>query len=321
MALSDLQIFNEQLYLIATEIIDQQIERFNAASGNTLILVPAANKGSFTEKALFQNMGSIVRNRNPFKDSAVESRSLAHILETTVKVGSGTPEIRLDQAQFDWIKMKPTDAAAMMSKQLSAQIMADYLNNAIGVGVAAIGQANDTTLDVTAATDESTVTLSNLVRAAGKFGDRSGAIRAWVMHSASMTALELQAIKNSERLFRFDSINVMSDGFGRMFIITDSPNLTWSKDGKTYYNTLGLTENSVVVETNGDFHSAIGQTTGYENIRNMFQAEWSANYGVKGYSWNTAEVAPTTAALMTAANWKRYVTSMKDTAGVILKSA
>lgn len=321
MALSDLAIFNEQVRDNTIEMLDQQIDVFNGASRGTIVLTPSANKGSFTETALFANIGNIIRNRNPFEDKAIDSTSLKNVLDVSVKIGSGTPEIRLDQSEFDWIQQKPAHAAAAVAKSLAAQMMQDYLNKAIGVSVAAIGQSGDVTTDVTAATTDNTVTLGNLLHAAGKFGDRQQAIRAWVLHSSAMTNLWSEALKNGQSLFKFESVNIWDDGFGRIFIVTDSPNLTWQNDGKSFYNTIGLTPEAVVVESNNDFHSVTADTTGYTNLRRTFQAEWSANYGVKGYKWNKSVEAPTDAALLTAANWPRWATSHKDTAGVILKSA
>lgn len=319
MALSDLAVFNDQVHLITTEIIDQQIEKFNRAAQGTLILTPGSNKGDFSEKAMFKNMGGIVRRRNPYGSGPVEQRSLSHIKDVSVKVAAGTPEIRLDPGQFKWIKQSPAVAAAAVAKQMAAQKMADHLNTAIGIGVTTIGKSTDSTVDVTA--DGGKCTLDNLLVAASKFGDRSQAIRAWVLHSASITNLQREALKNAERLFSFGSVNLMSDGFGRVYIVTDSDNLHWtSSDNKLFYNVLGLTENAIVVEQNDDFTVAGGDKTGDENIIRTFQAEWSSNYSVKGYAWAGAK-APTDAALFSAANWNRYATSHKDTAGVILKSA
>jgi len=62
--------------------------------------------------------------------------------------------------------------------------------------------------------------------------------------------------------------------------------------------------------------------TGEENIKRMWQAEWTYNLGVQGFSWNktTGDHSPTDAAIMSSANWTRTATSHKDLAGVLLKS-
>ena len=63
--------------------------------------------------------------------------------------------------------------------------------------------------------------------------------------------------------------------------------------------------------------------TGKENIQRTYQAEWSYNLGLLGYSWNTAAggSSPSDTALGTPSNWTKVATSNKDTAGVLLKSA
>jgi hypothetical protein len=44
--------------------------------------------------------------------------------------------------------------------------------------------------------------------------------------------------------------------------------------------------------------------------------------GVKGYAWDKTNGghAPNAAALATGSNWDQYVTNIKDTAGVMVKS-
>jgi hypothetical protein len=57
-----------------------------------------------------------------------------------------------------------------------------------------------------------------------------------------------------------------------------------------------------------------------ENIRRTLQSEWSFNLGIKGNGWISSENSPNLTALQTSANWGKSVTSVKNTAGVMLKS-
>ena len=45
--------------------------------------------------------------------------------------------------------------------------------------------------------------------------DRSGALRAWVLHSTTIHNLYDNALTNAERLFTYEGINVVRDPFGR----------------------------------------------------------------------------------------------------------
>lgn len=54
MALSDLAVFSEYTYEAMTEVIDQQIDKFNAASRGAVTLVKSAHQGDFSDKAFLR---------------------------------------------------------------------------------------------------------------------------------------------------------------------------------------------------------------------------------------------------------------------------
>ena len=57
---------------------------------------------------------------------------------------------------------------------------------------------------------------------------------------------------------------------------------------------------------------------GKENLKALMQGEFDYTIGVKGYQWTSNTIkSPTDEQLTTAGNWKKVVTSDKDTAGVI----
>lgn len=322
MALSDLAVYSEYAYSAMTEVLDQQIALFNGASEGTIMLRPAAHQGDFSDEAFFQKIvGGTVRRRNAYGSGAITSKNLKQIVDRSVKVAAGTPEIRLDPGQFRWIQMNPEVAGAAMGQQLAVDSMADMLNTSIGACVAALSGVPANVNDISAATApaDQVPSFVSLTQTAGKIGDRSAAIRAWVMHSTPMTTLWVNALTNSERLFNYGSVNVIRDPFGRLFVVSDSPNLiaTGSK-----YNTLGLQTGAIYVGANNDFDAMEQGRTGDENLIRTYQAEWSYNVGVQGFSWDTAAggKSPTDAALFATANWDKYSTSNKDIAGVMLVS-
>jgi hypothetical protein len=67
----------------------------------------------------------------------------------------------------------------------------------------------------------------------------------------------------------------------------------------------------------------IQTANGDENIQRSIQSEWTYNLGIKGAAWDKTNggKSPNDAALATAANWDRYATDFKDTAGVLIKAA
>ncbi|RKL58094.1 major capsid protein, partial [Acinetobacter baumannii] len=63
-------------------------------------------------------------------------------------------------------------------------------------------------------------------------------------------------------------------------------------------------------------------TTGGENLKYTYQAEWTYGVGVKGYAWDMANggKSPNDASIGTPTNWDLIASSIKDTAGVLVKS-
>lgn len=314
----DLQIFNKQTYLTITETVAQAVDKFNAASAGTILLSTDPARGDFDQSASFKEISGLVRRRNVNGSGPVAAASLQQLLNASVKVAAGTPPIEWTPAQYSWTLQNPALAALKIGEQLAKAQIADQLNTGIrAAAAAASGQASVVTGDGTAPID-----FKLLNTAASKFGDRSSALRAWAMHSASVHALYANALTNTEKLFTYEGVNVIRDAWGRLFVITDSPALVDTSGADPVYKTLGLVEGAVAVRSNDDFNSVLVPTVGNENIGATYQAEWSYNVGVLGYTWDTVAggPSPNDTALGTSANWKKTATSVKNTAGVLLKT-
>jgi len=316
MALSDLQVFNEYAYLSMTEVVDQQIQLFNAASRGTITLQGTAHQGDYSDSAFWKNVSDLVRRRNAYGSGAVAAKDLEHLLDTSVKVAAGTPPVNIPPGQMNWIQRQPEEQGAVYGQQLAKALVQDMLNSAISVTYAALSGVAAIIKDGTAGTIDPTL----LTQAAGLFGDRQSSIIAWIMHSKVMTDLWVDNLTNAERLFKFESINIVSDPFGRLFVITDSPALIATTPTPDEYHSLGLVAGACVVGQNNDFDSNIETSNGDENILRTIQSEWTYNVGVKGFAWDKANGghSPNDAALAVSTNWDKYASSNKDIAGVIL---
>lgn len=314
----DLQVFNKQTYLTLTETVAQEVEKFNQASAGALVLANNPASGDFDIKASFKAISGLVRRRNAYGSGTVAAKRLEQLLNASVKVAAGTPPIDYDPAQYNWVLQNPELAAYEIGQQLAKARIADMLNTGIRAAVSAI-KGN---VDVVQGAGVDAASFGLLNKGAAKFGDRSGAIKAWILHSTTMHNLFATALTNTEKLFTYDGINVIRDPFGRLFVVTDSDALV-DTTGTTFYNTLGLVENAIAVNGNDDFNSVIVPKVGFENIGATYQAEWSYNVGVLGYTWDTTSggKSPTDTALGTSTNWDKTASSNKDTAGVLVKSA
>lgn len=322
MALSDLAVFSEYAYSTMTETQDQQVQLFNAATQGGLVLETGDHQGDFSDQAMWAKISGLIRRRNAYSSAAVAEKNLVHLVETSVKVAAGTPPVRIDPGMMKWIQRSPEEAGVVVGRQMAEDNMADMLNTSVLCFSAAIGQVPALIYDHTAT---GTTSLIALNKGTSKFGDRAGAIVAWVLHSKAAFDIYGEALTNANGLFTFGTVRVVQDGFGRPLIVTDSPHLFVDDGGGVgidQYLTLGLTAGAVLVSQNGDFTDNTETKNGFENIIRTYQAEWSYNVGVKGFAWDKTNggKSPTTAALGTATNWDRYATSNKDLAGVLVKA-
>lgn len=323
MALSDLAVYSEYAYSSFTEVLRQQIDLFNGATGGAIVLQGAAHQGDFSDVAFFAKVtGGLVRRRNAYGSGTVAEKVMKHLVDTSVKVAAGTPPIRLDPGQFKWIQQNPEVAGAAMGQQLAIDTMADMLNVGLGSVYSALSQVAGVVYDATGNTAPADKpTWDNFNNGQAKFGDASSQIGVWIMHSTPMHALYANNLNNSERLFTYGTVNVIRDPFGKLLVMTDSQNLV-EAGTPNIYHILGLVPGAVMIGQNNDFDAAEETVTGDENIIRKYQAEWSYNVGIKGFAWDKANggKSPTDAALFTSTNWEKYATSDKDLAGVVVET-
>lgn len=318
MSLDNMVVFNDYVKTTMTEMVAQEVQKFNAASNGAIVLRSSGNDGDFSELASYAKISGLVRRRNAYGSGAVTPANITQLLDRSVKVAAGTPPINIDPNDYNWIQRSPDEAGVVIGTQLAQDSIADMLNTALLSLVPTLAANAGVALDVSAATDDK-VSFRNLNKAAGKFGDRATAIAAWIMHSTPFTDLIDTALANAERLFEFGTVRVVADPMGRPLVVTDSPSLVVSGTPNKHA-TVGLTGAGVVVEENGDFFANTETSNGDENIARTYQAEWSYNLGMKGYAWDRTNggKSPNDTALGTASNWDKFATSDKDTAGVIL---
>lgn len=317
MALTDLEVFSQWAYSSMTEVVAQQVELFNAATNGAITLTSKANTGDYSDVAYWKKLSGLVRRRDAYGSGAVSALTLEQLLATSVKIAAGTPPVEIEPGMMRWIQRSPEEAGAVYGQQLAGDRLQDMLNVAIGASVQAMLNVGATVNYDGTGGD---ATLSKLNSTAALFGDRAQALQVWVMHSKSLHDIYGTALTNTERLFNFGSVQVVSDGFGRPLIMTDSPDLINATPDPDEYYTLGLVQGAAVVEDNMDFDSNIETSNGDENILRTIQSEWSYNLGLRGYQWDKTNggASPTDAEIRTGTNWDKISTSIKDTAGVLL---
>ncbi|WP_156041732.1 major capsid protein [Bradyrhizobium sp. URHD0069] len=315
-------VFNDFVQQTITEVISQQVDLFNSASAGTITLTTKRNMGDFRQRSQFSEIANLIRRRDVYASGAVSPVALAMLQEASVKVATGTPPIAFNPSQFTWIQESPEVAGVVIGEQVAKGQFQDMLNTGLKAARAAFVNVGATAeYDVPS---QGTLTLNALNRGAQKFGDSAQSIRAWAMHSTPLHDLYDAALTNTAQLFVFGDVQVREDGFGRRFVVTDSPSLygAVSSPDVTDYYTLGLVENAIIVEDNGDFFSNLETSNGDENITRTWQGEWTYNLALKGYTWDTGNggKSPTDTEIGTGSNWDKTATSIKNTAGVAVRS-
>lgn len=315
MALSDLKVFQEYAYSAFQELLDYNVNLFNAATRGGLVLTSGAHQGDFSEMAFWKRIPNLVRRRDAYGAGALAAQDLSMNSASSVKVASGTNPVNIPPGMMKWIQRSPEEAGALVGKQMAQDDMADKLATSIKAYVAAVGAQASNKSDGSAAT--ASLTVLNTARAL--LGDRAGELACWVMHSKVMFDIFGTALANNEKLFVFGNVQVVNDGFGNPFVVTDAVPLLIAGTPNTY-NTLGLTPGAVIVEQNNDFTDNVSTLNGTENIARTYQAEWSFQLSLKGFTWDQTNggKSPSNAALATATNWDKVATSYKDLAGILL---
>ena len=294
------------------------IEKFTAASNNTIMLTGENFDGSFLEESFYNAIHGSQRRVDRFAaNGAAAATDLTQAKHSTVKVAGGFGPILFEPSQMTWLRKPTQEGITVAASQFAEALLADQLNTAVLSLVAAIGNNAAVVNDVSGT---GKVTQQAINTGLAKFGDASQLIRALIMTGAQYHELVGEAIANSNSLFEIGGVAVregMAFGQGRPIIVTDSPAL---RTADPFQNVLGLVQGAAQVMDGSDMVTNIETTNGKDRIETTFQSDYTFGLGLKGYTWDTTNggASPSDAALGTGTNWDKVVTSDKHTAGVMI---
>jgi len=326
MALSDLRVYHDEAYGYSTELLNERVQVFNAATNNGIMLdVPraGANNGSFNTRS-FWNKVTTTRRRNAFAMTAISDQVMTMNDMSTVKIAAGTPRVLYEKGDIDWMTGGSGDRDAALvafAQQLAIDRFADMLSRGIAAYTAAVTAVATNFLNVSALTlGNELFSPRSALTAKQRLGDAQTRVVAWLVNSKQYNDFLLGNLTNPGTLFTWETVNVVRDVTGTPIIITDL--LPMVAGSPNTYNAIGLTSGAIVIQQNADYQSTAVDITGLEQIRTAFQAQWSYNLGIKGFTWDRVNggPSPTNAAIATATNWDRVSTDFKDLAGVVLRT-
>ncbi len=311
------------------ETLVQNTDAFNAASVGAIRLVTAMRQGDFHQESFFKNVSSLVNRREVATspaNAAVTASAVPASERISVKLNRRIGPI--DQTLDSFKKLGMNADFEVLSMLLGQQIVKAYQVNQLDTGLRAVaaallGQASLTTDGE--GSPPNTLDTIDLVNGLANFGDAANRVALWVMHSKVYYDLvKDQITRNIDGLSNFNVASATPVTLNRPVLVTDSTaliNINVSPTRNQYY-TLGLAVDGVVIEDseNTDYYTDV--ITGKENITVRLQGEGAFNVSCKGFAWDVANggVNPNDTALATSSNWDSVMDSVKDLAGVIIKS-
>lgn len=315
MSQSQMVVFNQYFMPAIIETLGQDIAKFNAASGGSIVLSTTGFDGDFFQESFWRAIHSARRRVDRYTAQAdVAATDLTQGSNTMVKVAGGFGPIRFEPAQMTWLQKPTAEGIEVASRNFAEALLQDQLNTAIAALVAAIGNVSDLVNDVSATGDLDYIALNG---AHAKFGDRSGDIVANVLTGAAYHKLIGQNLTNAENLFQAGGVTVVNI-LGKQMVITDAPSL-YEAGSPNLSKALGLVAGAATVADAGDVITNIETANGKTRIETTLQADYTFGLGLKGYTWDTVSggKSPTDAELATGANWDPTASDKKHTAGVL----
>lgn len=309
-----LTIFQQKLAGTTSQLIAENLNVFNAASGGALVLGNGQVVGDTVEELNWGLIAGLVNDREAYAPAGTSAqlKVMARLLSNSINLDAKVGPFVVTSGMLDKINRSVDEATAEFASQASQAIIQRYINTAVGALAAAIGTAGAADAVFTQAANVGKAgafvpTLSDFARAAGLFGDAVNMLRTWFLTGAQWSNLIAeQVIPNAATLFTIGNINVMGDGLGRRFVVSDVATLTQLNA------ILGLTPSAATITTTG-LTLAAGQVLGDENIANVVQGEFSYNVALKGYKIKKSVsdahdgiASYKLADATTGANWERY---------------
>jgi len=315
MALTQMEVFIDNVRELVFEKLGQQIEKFNSASNNTIQLSSEGFSGDFFERSFYNSLVASQRRVDRYAaNNSVSATDLAQSKAVEVKVAGAFGPIRFEPSQMSWISSNPAEALNVISNSMTEAILADQLNTAIGVLVSAISNTALATNDISATAGISQIALNSTD---ALFGDSSSQLTARVMRGSVFHKLIGQNLTNTENLFQAGDVTVVNV-LGRPIVVTDAPALLVTGTPNKDF-VLTLVSGAIVVGGTSDLITNVDTTNGNERIETTMQADYSFTLTMYGYSWDTANggKSPDDTDLFTASNWDMFANDVKHTAGVV----
>jgi len=313
------KVYEEQFWGGFTEVQEQNIRAFDAASAGAIRIVAARKRGNYEQESFLKKVSALVTRRDITSVSTAADTGLVTDELVRVKINRKIGPVAETLDAWRKIGQDPATMSFLLGQQAAPDIQADYLNSAIRAVRAAITAVTALNFDGTAGV----LSFASLIAGLALFGDKATSIVCWLMHSKPFFDLFSDGITN----YKIDTVGgfMLVTGtpvsLGRPIVVTDSAALI-TTGSPNQYHTLGLVADAVTVTESEERVIESDLVTGLENLVMRVQGEYAFNVGVKGAQWDMTAggVNPTDAALVTSTNWDKVATDNKSCAGIRIYS-
>lgn len=319
MALSNMNVYEDEIYTTTLELLGQKLDAFNSASGGTIVLEAKAWRGNYSKESFYQQLaGAQRRVDRTIANASASSTALAMGETGGVKVAGGFGPVVFEPSQLTWLQEDPETAIMVISEGFADALLADQLNTAVGAAVAAVENQAALVNDVSALTAGAGALTQKVINSSHfKFGDQNGMLRADIMHSKSNEVLINKALDNGERLFESSNVTVVGI-LGKLMVVSDIPAL-FVAGTPNKVKVLSVVVGGVVVDNSTDIITNMQTNNGNQRIETTWQADYTFGIKLKGYKWDETNggASPADADLFTGSNWDLAMTDVKHTLGTL----
>ena len=303
---SDMIIYNQLAQTAYLERLQDNLDVFNKASNGAIRYVNEVIQGDFSQKS-FYRVGGGIEHRDVNSVAKVTPKKIGAGEMVGVKTPYKYGPYSSTEEAFKRRARSPEEFAEIIGYDLADALVAGRLQYGLTALKAAITSNPDMIAKGSIATDG----RKALTKGMRKFGDKFGRISLWVMNSDTYFDIVDEALTNQ---VYGESELVIYGGLpgtlGKPVLVTD---LVGDNDA------FGLQDGALAVTESQAPGFRAYDINDEENLAIGMRAEGTFNLDLLGYSWDASKGANPTLALLGAdANWKKYATSNKMTAGTLL---
>ncbi len=304
---SDVIIYNDLAQTAYLERLQDNLQVFNQASNGCIILQDDNIPGDFSKRS-FYKIGGAIEHRDVTSSTAVENKNISMGEMVGVKIPFKYGPYAITEEAMKRRGRSVAEFSEIMGQDYADAVIGGYFKYGITAAIAAIKSNTAMKVEASFATDHKKV----LTKGMRKFGDKFGRIALWGMDSATYFDLVDDSLTN--KVFESEG-QIIYGGtpatMGKPVLVTDEA------DENVI---VGLQANAIIIT-----NSQIPEFRGFnindkENLGIGIRAEGAFNLDLLGYSYEeSAGANPNLSTIGSSANWQKYATSNKNTAGVLIE--